>query len=83
MVAHMPLLTNSPRDWQEENLLSAKVAVEKIEEALNIIHDKWLDRNDQSAQPEQKTQYSRLPKEEKAKDIAIIKKTIAIMEGYI
>jgi len=33
-----------PKDWQEENLLSAKVAVEKIEEALYLIHDKCLFR---------------------------------------
>jgi hypothetical protein len=51
-----------PRDWQEENLLSAKAAIEKIEDSLNIIHDKWLDRNDQRADPQQKTQYFRLPK---------------------
>jgi len=72
-----------PMDWQEENLLSAKVAIEKIEEALYIIHDKWLDRNDQFAEPAQKVQYSRLPKEEKSKDIAILEEAIGIMEGKL
>lgn len=72
-----------PKDWQEENLLSAKVAIEKIEDALYIIHDKWLDRNDQWAAPEDKTQYSKLPKGEKVKDMAILEKAIEIMKGEL
>ena len=71
---------NLPKDWQEENLLSAKVAIEKIEDALYIVHDKWLDRNDQFAEPDQKTQYSRLPKDEKLKDIAILEKALGLMK---
>ena len=70
-----------PRDWQEENLLSAKVAIEKIEEALYIVHDKWLDRNDGFAQSDQKVQYSRLPKGEQLKDIVILEKALEIMKG--
>ena len=72
-----------PKDWQEENMLSAKVAVEKIEEALYIIHDKWLDRNDQFAESVQKVQYSRLPEEEKRKDINILEEAIEIMKGKL
>lgn len=71
---------NLPKDWQEENLLSAKVAIEKIEDALYIVHDKWLDRNDQHAESDQKTQYSRLPKDEKLKDIAILEKALGLMK---
>lgn len=67
-----------PGDWQEENILSAKEAVEKIEDALYHIHDMWLDRNDTSASEEQKTQYSKLPKEEKLKDIAVLKEAIDV-----
>jgi len=70
-----------PRDWQEENLLAAKVALEKLEDVLNLIHDRWLDRNDENASPEQKTQYSRLPKGEKAKDIAILEEAIEMMRN--
>lgn len=70
---------NLPLDWQEENLLSAKAAIEKIEDALNIIHDKWLDRNDEFAEPQQKNQFSRLPDQEKAKDIAVLEKAVEIM----
>ena len=72
-----------PRDWQEENLLSAKAAIVKIEDALNIIHDKWLDRNDRYAAPEQKTQYSRLPKEEKERDVLVLEEAIKIMKGEL
>ena len=72
-----------PLDWQEENLLSAKVAIEKMEDVLNIVHDKWLDRNDSFAQPQQKTQFSRLSGPEKAKDIAILREAIEIMEEDI
>lgn len=69
-----------PTDWQEENLLSAKVAVEKVEDVLNLIHDNWLDRNDQFASPEQKAQYSRLPNHEKLKDIDVLEDAIRIIK---
>ena len=69
-----------PADWQEENYLSAKEAIGKLEDVLNLIHDKWLDRNDQYASSEQKTQYSRLPADEKTKDIAILEEAIEIMK---
>ena len=72
-----------PMDWQEENLLSAKVAIEKIEEVLYIIHDKWLDRNDQHAENHQKVQYSSLSETEKSKDIAILEEAIEIMKGKL
>jgi len=70
-----------PADWREENFLSAKAAIEKIEGVLNLIHDDWLDRNDQSASPEQKAQYSRLPKAEKEKDIDVLEEALIIMRA--
>jgi len=72
-----------PKDWQEENLLSAKVAIEKIEDVLYIIHDKWLDRNEEFAEENQKMQYSRLPNDEKIKDIEILEEAIKIMRGQL
>ena len=69
-----------PGDWQQENLSSAGVAVEKIEDVLNLVHDKWLDRNDENAGLEQKVQFSRLSPAEKLKDIAILKKALEVME---
>ena len=69
-----------PNDWKEENHLSAQVAVEKINDVLNLIHDNWLDRNDQYASPEQKTQYSRLSMSEKMKDIDILEEAIKIIK---
>lgn len=69
-----------PEDWQQENLSSSKVAVEKIEDVLNLVHDKWLDRNDENAGPDQKVQFSRLSPAEKLKDIAILKKALEVME---
>jgi hypothetical protein len=68
-----------PKDYQEENYLSAKVAIEKIEDLLNLIHDNWLDRNDVNATPEQKTQYSRLSDVEKLKDIDVLEEAIKVM----
>ncbi|MFA5840832.1 MAG: hypothetical protein WC847_00985 [Candidatus Paceibacterota bacterium] len=72
-----------PADWQEENLLSAKVAIEKMEEVLYLIHDNWLDRNDQSASEEQKVQYSRLPSHEKLKDIDILEGATRVMKENV
>jgi hypothetical protein len=69
-----------PSDWQEENYLSAKVAVGKLEEILYLIHDKWLDRNDSYASNEQKTQYSRLSATEQLKDIEILEEAIQIIK---
>ena len=69
-----------PRDWQEENFLSAKAAIEKIDDILYLIHDHWLDRNDQYASLEQKTQYSRLPIGEKLKDISVLEEAIKMMK---
>ncbi|MEI6650405.1 MAG: hypothetical protein WCL23_03145 [Candidatus Moraniibacteriota bacterium] len=71
-----------PEDWKEENLLSAKLAVEKLEDVLNLIHDYWLNRNDEHAAPEQMTQYSRLPRKEQIKDIAILKAALKMMERF-
>lgn len=68
-----------PTDWQEENLLSAKVAIEKIEDVLYLIHDNWLDRNDHRATEDQKTQYSKLSSDEKLKDIDVLEDAIQIM----
>jgi hypothetical protein len=70
-----------PTDWQEENLLSAKVAIEKIEDVIYLIHDNWLDRNDQRASEEQKTHYSKLSRDEKLKDIAVLEDALQIMRG--
>lgn len=68
-----------PTDWQEENLLSAKVAIEKMEEVLYLVHDNWLDRNDGHASVDQKVQYSRLSNSEKLKDIDVLEEAIKII----
>lgn len=68
-----------PKDYQEENYLSARVAIEKIEDLLNLIHDNWLDRNDLNATSAQKTQYSRLSDVEKIKDIDVLEEAIKVM----
>lgn len=69
-----------PADWREENFLSARVAIEKIEDLLNLVHDGWLDRNDQNASADQKTQYSRLSKDEKDKDIDVLEEALRIIK---
>ncbi|MEI8270649.1 MAG: hypothetical protein WCG45_04720 [bacterium] len=70
-----------PNDWKEENHLSAEVAIEKINDVLNLIHDNWLDRNDVYASDDQKAQYSRLTTSEKIKDINILEEAIKVLKG--
>lgn len=72
-----------PSDWQTENQQSSAIAVDKIMDALNIIHDRWLERNFDSAGEPQKTHFSRLPQEEKDKDIEILRKAIDIIEKHV
>src|SRR3989344_7374212 len=49
-----------PVDWQQENRVAAKQSLELIENALIIIHDRWLERNENEAIEEQKLRYSKL-----------------------
>lgn len=72
-----------PIDWKEENLLSAKVAIEKIEDVLYIIHDKWLDRNEGRATEGQKKRYSRLSIEDRLKDIKILEEAVQIIKNGV
>ncbi len=72
-----------PNDWKEENHLSAEVAIGKINDVLNLIHDNWLDRNDEYASNDQKTQYSRLSISEKIKDINILEEAIKVLKEEI
>jgi len=88
-------------DWKYENKASAEVAIwellkavnkwvninstDFIEEASDIIHTKWLERNDwvfdkEYWNPEQAKPYSELSEEEKDKDRDVIKKAISIYE---
>jgi len=71
-----------PVDWQRENIVSAEVALSKIEDALYLLHDRWLDRNFESATPEQKIQYSRLPNGEKEEDIQILYAAIDLISRH-
>jgi len=84
-----------PKDWQGENRIAAEVAIEEvfkatdanreldeefIEDASNIIHEKWLERNGEWAPEEQKKSYAELSEEEKDKDRAQVKKAIEIFQ---
>jgi len=86
---------NLPRDWQGENRVAAEIAIEEvfravdmgteldesfIEEASNVIHQKWLERNGEWASEELKKPYDELSEEEKDKDRAQIKKAIEIFQ---
>ncbi len=80
-----------PSDWQGENKISAEVAVNEVERAMeageqldeafveaasSVLHDRWLERNGSWASPEQKVPYQQLSEEEKEKDRVIIRKAI-------
>lgn len=84
---------NLPSEWQEENKMSAEVAINEvekaiendvllddsfIEEASSMLHDKWLERNGGWAPSEQNKPYSELTEEEKEKDRVIIRKAIEV-----
>lgn len=86
---------NLPKDWQGENRIAAEIAIEEllkavdinreldeefIEDASNIIHEKWLERNGEWASEEQKKPYAELSEEEKDKDRAQVKKAIEIFQ---
>ncbi len=72
-----------PRDWREENVASAKVAIEKLRDVLYLIHDFWLDRNSATASSEQRERYSMLPREEKKKDLDILGEAVEVLKHDI
>jgi hypothetical protein len=70
-----------PGDWQAENRASAEIAVQEIlknttqmltpafiEQASNVIHIKWLERNSWAKGGELDMPYAQLPEPEKQKD---------------
>ena len=67
-----------PNKWKEEGKVAVKgaiMAVQKfagnIEQASNEIHEQWLERNGEWAEPHQKVPYAELSEEEKEKDRVI------------
>ncbi|HNZ86719.1 MAG TPA: hypothetical protein PLD95_03835 [bacterium] len=85
-----------PSDWKGENEISAKVAIGEIYEAINnnqelddnfienasdVMHEKWLERNGSWAPAEQNKPYAELSEEEKEKDRVIIKKAIELYQS--
>lgn len=82
-----------PSEWQEENKISAEVAVTEVEKAVeagmpldesfievasSTLHDKWLERNGSWAPAEQNKPYAELSEEEKEKDRVIIRKAVEV-----
>ena len=87
---------NLPEDWKGENKISAEVAMNEIykaieigqelnddfvEQASEVIHVKWLERNGNWAPTEQNKPYDELSEEEKEKGRVIIKKAIEILNS--
>lgn len=72
-----------PADRKEENLTSAKIALEKLRDVLCLIHDCWLDRNSATASLEQQLRYSKLPPKEKAKDLDILEEAVAVLKKHL
>lgn len=87
---------NLPEDWKGENKISAEVAMDEIykaiengqelnadliEQASEVIHIKWLERNGSWAPVEQNKPYAELSEEEKEKDRVIIKRAIEIFNS--
>jgi len=87
---------NLPEDWKGENKISAAAAVDEIykaiengqelndgfiEQASDIIHVKWLERNGSWAPAEQNKPYAELSEEEKEKDRVIIRKAVEMFNS--
>jgi len=87
---------NLPEDWKGENKISAEVSMEEIykaiengqelnedfvEQASEVIHAKWLERNGSWAPAEQNKPYAELSEEEKEKDRVIIRKAVEIFNS--
>ena len=84
-----------PSDWQRERLLGAKIALEAVigfakeplsldssfvEKISEILHSRWLDRNNLRADETQKLPYAQLPESEKEKDRFFVRRAI---EAYL
>jgi hypothetical protein len=82
-----------PEDWQGENRAAAEVAMNEVfrtaeggralddsfvEEASEVVHEKWLERNGEWAPEEQKKPFGELSEDEKEKDRAQVRKAIEI-----
>jgi hypothetical protein len=81
-IANTPYL-ELPSDWQRENKIAAEIAMEKLEDVMYIIHERWLDRNFDHATPEQKLNYSRLPVEDKKKDLDILEEAVQVFAKHL
>jgi thiamine pyrophosphate-dependent acetolactate synthase large subunit-like protein len=64
-----------PYQWQQENLAAAEAALSRVKAAKGDIdlaaagiHEDWLSRNGEWAEPHQKLSYEELSEEEKEKD---------------
>ena len=83
--------TELPEKFQYENRESARVAVERavlalldetpldaafVEEASDVVHRQWMERNGSWAPPEQMKPYEALPEDEKEKDRVIVRAAI-------
>jgi hypothetical protein len=87
-----------PLDWKSERDKGATIAYEKvneklkeksvcyeqdIEEIANILHEKWLERNNMRASAEQKNRYEDMTEYEKEKDRIFVKATLEIVNNKI
>ena len=87
---------NLPKDWKSEYIISAEVAMDEIykaiengqelndgfvEQASEVIHIKWLERNGSWAPAEQNKPYAKLSDKEKGKDRVIIKRAVEIFHS--
>ena len=85
-----------PSDWQEENKVTADLAVSEVEKALSqgqafdqhlvetisaALHDLWVQRNGNWAPEELKRPYDELPEEEKEKDRFFVKKAMQVCQS--
>ena len=72
-----------PEDWKKENILAAEQALDLVKNALVLIHDRWLERNETDALAEQKLRYANLPKEDKEKDLSVLQKVLETFQGHL
>lgn len=72
-----------PEDWKKESLSAARQAKSLLNDALILVHDRWLEHNEANATEEQKLRYAKLSKEEKQKDVLVIEDALKVIKKHL
>jgi predicted metal-binding transcription factor (methanogenesis marker protein 9) len=86
--------SNLPEDWKKERILGSEIVINEVEkkikekgicnqkdteEIADLLHIKWLERNNMRALEEQKNRYIDMSEYEKEKDRIFVKAAISVL----